>query len=112
MKPPRNGYHYHARGTHFEVATAESSATIDCKLTCLPPETEDFPLSNQKSPAEAGLSQFCAFRRNCWSGQCLFAGSHFFGFAFGAHHFEFALFGFMLRNDLLLHTGRRFLKLR
>ena len=41
-------------------------------------------------------------RRGCPDDQSLFAGGHFFGFAFGSHHLELALFCFVSGDDLLL----------
>jgi hypothetical protein len=39
-------------------------------------------------------------------------GGHLFGFAFLAHQLQFALGGFDLGRDFLLHAGRRFFQLR
>jgi len=44
-------------------------------------------------------------------GRCLLGG-HLLGFAFLAHELQFALCGFDLGRDFLLHTGCRFFQLR
>jgi len=60
---------------------------------------------NEKAPHTAGLFAFCCNAR-------VLLGGHFFGFAFLAHHFEFAL-GFLEGSlDFLLDLGCRFFQLR
>ena len=68
------------------------------------------PVMEEKPRIAAGLLGFAPGAR-VPGRRVLLGGGHFFGFAFLAHHFEFA-FGFLVGGlDLLLDAGCRFFKL-
>jgi hypothetical protein len=69
---------------------------------------------NEKAPANAGAFSFVPDGESAAGGLVCFRlfGGHFFGFAFLAHHFQFALGFFEGGLYFLLDLGCRFFELR